>query len=410
MLTNISQIIASQLEAIEVLRSSLRWSRTLEYDQIQSVLEQVEQMRSELLLGLHSEPEPEISAKKTSAPAESERKKTLSEDFVFRGIFGENEQLFETLEVIKKSAIADIPVLIFGESGTGKELAAQMLHLNSKRRKGPFITINCGAIPEGLIESELFGHMKGAFTGAYSDRRGKFETASGGTIFLDEIGDLPLSSQVKILRVLQEREIQRLGSEFPVKVDVRVVSATHRNLREMAEQGLFREDLFYRLSVIEVETPPLRERRDEIPILIDYFVKEASEALNRDPINIDTDLIAFFLSYKFPGNIRELKNIIYRIVALAEENGSICHLPTFLKKQASPDDETKTETETKQNPLQVIKDKVTKEAERTFIIHGLTTHKGHVTKFANDAGLNRSYLQNLMKKHRIEAKRYREKK
>ncbi len=405
MSSNFAKAMAKQMESIEILRSSLRWSHTLDADEILSIREQVEEMRSDLLLGLSAESIEETPQSKEDLEEipQSERVRRIAEDFAFQGIFGENEDLLETLEIIKKVAPSNIPILIIGESGTGKELVAQTLHRNSKRSLGPFVTVNCGAIPDALIESELFGHKKGAFTGAISDRKGKFETASGGTIFLDEIGDLPLASQVKILRVLQENEVQPVGSDHIHKIDVRVVSATHRRLRYMMKEGTFREDLYYRLGVIEVEVPPLRERRDEIPFLVDYFVNEAVEAIEREPLTIDSELMGFFLSYGFPGNIRELRNLIYRVVSIAGKEGGPHHLPTNLRSNGEKEENVK---KSDLNTLQIIKEKVIQEAERAFILHGLKSHKGRITNFAKDAGLNRSYLQNLMRKHGIDAKQF----
>ncbi len=407
MTSTFSKTVAKQLESIEILRSSLRWSHSLEHEQILSIREQVDQMRSDLLLALSSDSFKEESVEegeKRKVISLSERQRRIAEEISFQGIFGDNEQLLETLEIIKKVSPSEIPILISGESGTGKELVAQTIHKNSKRSHGPFVTVNCGAIPDSLVESELFGHIKGAFTGATSDRKGKFETAGGGTIFLDEIGDLPLTSQVKILRVVQEREVQRVGSDQLHKVDVRIVSATHRKLNDMIKTGTFREDLFYRLSVVEVEMPPLRYRRDEIPFLVDYFVNEAVETIGRDHLVMDSELMGFFLSYEFPGNIRELRNIIYRIVSLADKKGGIKHLPPSLRYQGDTEQPRKDKSES--NTLQQIKESVTKEAERAFILHGLKTHNGKITNFAKDAGINRSYLQNLMKKHGIDAKSF----
>ena len=222
-------------------------------------------------------------------------------------------------------------MLIDGESGTGKELMAKVIHANGDRADRPFVSVNCGAIPENLLESELFGHRKGAFTGASGDRKGKFEAAHTGTIFLDEIGELPLSGQVKLLRVLEAHEIQRVGSDEPIAVDTRVVAATNRNLRKLCEEGRFREDLFYRLSVIHITLPPLRERKDEIPLLFEFFCDEAAEALKRRPIEMSRPLRQFLLDYAYPGNIRELRNIIYRLSCLAGRTADLEHLPADIR-------------------------------------------------------------------------------
>jgi len=192
-----------------------------------------------------------------------------------------------------------------------------VIHANGARADRTYIGVNCGAIPDNLLESELFGHKKGAFTGASNDRKGKFESAHTGTIFLDEIGELPLAGQVKLLRVLEAHEIQRVGSDEPIAVDTRIVAATNRNLRRMSEEGRFREDLFYRLSVIHLTLPPLRERRDEIALLLAYFGDEAAAALKRQPVKMTLRLREFLRTYDYPGNIRELRNLVYRIVCLA---------------------------------------------------------------------------------------------
>jgi Nif-specific regulatory protein len=207
-------------------------------------------------------------------------------------------------------------VLLRGESGTGKELVAKAVHFMSQRAKGPFIKFNCASIPEGLLESELFGHEKGAFTGAMTARKGRFELAEGGTIFLDEIGDLPLALQPKILRVLQEREFERVGGEKTVKVDVRLIAATSRNLEELVSEGKFREDIYYRLNVVPLFLPPLRERKEDIPLLVEYFMKKYNQE-NQKSVAIGPEVLDLFTKYDWPGNVRELENTIERMVVMA---------------------------------------------------------------------------------------------
>jgi transcriptional regulator with GAF, ATPase, and Fis domain len=215
-------------------------------------------------------------------------------------------------------AVTDASVLIQGESGTGKELIARAIHANSKRNKNPLIKVNCASLPSGLIESELFGHEKGAFTGAISKRIGRFELADGGTIFLDEIGEIPLDVQVKLLRVLQEREIERVGGQTPIKVDVRVIAATNRNLlTEIAEKN-FREDLYYRLNVFPLTTPPLRDRIEDIPLLVYFLIDKYAMKIGKKIIGISEDSMQRLQSYRWPGNIRELENVIERAVILAD--------------------------------------------------------------------------------------------
>jgi two-component system response regulator PilR (NtrC family) len=209
-------------------------------------------------------------------------------------------------------------VLITGESGTGKELVARAIHFNSAQKKGPFVTVNCGALPETLLESELFGSMKGAFTGAISNRQGLFEAAHGGTIFLDEISSTTPALQIKLLRVIQEREFKRVGGTADIKVDVRVLAASNRDLLAEVKKGAFREDLYYRLNVIPIHLPPLRERREDIPLLTDFFLKKF--ALNREPKTIAPDAMKVFMNYQWPGNVRELENTVERVVILATGN------------------------------------------------------------------------------------------
>jgi transcriptional regulator with GAF, ATPase, and Fis domain len=304
-------------------------------------------------------------------------------------------------------------VLIDGESGTGKELMAKVIHANGSRADRPFISVNCGAIPENLIESELFGHRKGSFTGAVNDRKGKFESAHTGTIFLDEIGELPLSGQVKLLRVLEAHEIQRVGSDEPIAVDARVVAATNRNLRQLCQEGSFREDLFYRLGVIHVTVPPLRERKDEIPLLIQFFGDEAAEALKRRPIEMTRRLRAFLLDdYPFPGNIRELRNIIYRLSCLAGPKADLEHLPGEIRP-VSPLATVREAAlgsiadSTVAAALSEAKRVASDQAERAFLERGLQEVGGAVTELAKRCDMNRSHLQTLLKKHGIRSKDFR---
>lgn len=232
-------------------------------------------------------------------------------------IVGESKPIREVFEVIEKAAPADSTVMIFGESGTGKEMIARALHANSLRADKPFVAVNCAAIPHELLESELFGYEKGAFTGAVNARIGRMELASEGTIFLDEIGDMPLTLQVKLLRVLSEREIDRIGGSKSIRINVRVVAATHRNLEQAVQNGKFREDLYYRLNIIPVFIPPLRERRSDIPLLVCYFLRKFNGARGGVEKTISKEALAILMDYEWPGNIRELANFIERMVVLS---------------------------------------------------------------------------------------------
>ncbi|MHB1605305.1 MAG: sigma-54 interaction domain-containing protein [Leptospirales bacterium] len=229
---------------------------------------------------------------------------------------GESQSVLRLLDLIGRVARTDSTLLITGESGTGKERIARMIHEKSPRVRQPFIPVNCGAIPEGLIESELFGHEKGAFTGAVSQRSGRFELAEGGTLFLDEIGELPLNLQVKLLRVLQEKVYERVGASHPRKANVRILAATHRNLERMVRESVFREDLFYRISVIPIEIPPLRERIEDIPILVRFFVDRWVEEVRGEMVRFTPEAMEALCRYSWPGNIRELENLVERFLVL----------------------------------------------------------------------------------------------
>ena len=397
------------IEKIEILRSTLRWASKLERPQIQKLLAQCNSLRDEVMKLSHKERFVKASSKTGSRRKQSaaqRRKALLERSFVFEGVFGESPKLLDSLEIAEKAAPTDLPVLIDGESGTGKELMAKVIHANGSRADKPYISINCGAIPENLLESELFGHKRGAFTGASSDRSGKFEAADNGTIFLDEIGELPLQGQVKLLRVLQSSEIQRVGSDHVIEVDARVVAATNKNLLEMCKQGTFREDLYYRLSVIDVTLPPLRERKDEIPLLIEYFSDEAAEKLNRSPVRLSRRLRTFLLGYDYPGNIRELRNTIYRLTCLAENTADYEHLPDTLRV-GLPASKGEDKTPVTEVSLSGVKTNARDGAEIQFLMRGLQHTAGKVSELARHIDMNRSHLQTLLKKHGIQSKDYR---
>ena len=246
-------------------------------------------------------------------------KRELKGKYKIENIIGQSDKMQEVFEEVHRVAPSKTTVLLRGESGTGKELIAKAIHYMSPRNKGPFIKFNCASIPEGLLESELFGHEKGAFTGAISSRKGRFELADGGTIFLDEIGDLPAALQPKILRVLQEKEFEKVGSEKTIKVAVRVIAATSRNLEKLVSQDKFREDLYYRLNVIPILLPALKERGEDIPILIEYFLKKFNKENNRAVV-LDNNALQVLLNYDWPGNVRELENTIERLVVMSRSD------------------------------------------------------------------------------------------
>ncbi len=407
-----SAAYGSMIEKIEVLRSNLRWTPGLASEDKQKLMTQLGALRSEVMLlsrheRLKGEDQPEPARQPVRKSARQRRQELIDRSFTFEGVFGESPGLLEALEIAEKAAPTDLPVLIDGESGTGKELMAKVVHTNGARAERQFISVNCGAIPENLIESELFGHKKGAFTGATGDRRGKFESADGGTIFLDEVGELPLQGQVKLLRVLQSSEIQRVGSDEIVNVDTRIVAATNRNLLKMSEEGLFREDLYYRLSVIQVTLPALRERQDEIPLLIDFFCDEAAEKLQRSPLQLSPRLRTFLQRYPFPGNIRELRNIIFRLSCLADSTADLEHLPPAVRP--SGDEARAIENSSDSGrPLSLSEHKKAAgdAAEKSYLEQGLLKKGGNVTELAQELGLNRSHLQTLLKKHGIRSKEF----
>jgi transcriptional regulator with GAF, ATPase, and Fis domain len=420
-----SMSYAGLLERLEILRSTLRWATSLDRPEIEKLLRQANSVREEVMQLSHQERFVQAAGQHFASQAapqpeqtSGERKQALlARSFVFEGTFGDNPRLLDALEIAEKAAPTDLPVLVDGESGTGKELMAKVIHANGARADKAYISVNCGAIPESLIESELFGHKRGAFTGAATDRKGKFESAHKGTIFLDEIGELPLQGQVKLLRVLQSHEIQRVGSDEVMVVDARIVAATNKNLRKLIEQGQFREDLFYRLSVIHVSLPPLRERKDEIPLLLAYYGDEAAEVLKRRPVGLSPRLRAFLLDYAYPGNIRELRNLVYRLSCLAGDVADLGHLPEDIRPaaQAPPVKEpvgalpaAAVATPAAPASLAEAKRLASDEAERACLERGLKDVGGMVAELARRWDMNRSHLQILLKKHGLHSKDFRQ--
>lgn len=262
-------------------------------------------------------------------------KNQVTKRYSFSNIIAKSDQMLEIFETIKKIGDYRTTVLLYGESGTGKELVARAIHYNSTRRNKRFVAINCGAIPENLLESELFGHRRGAFTDAVRDKKGLFEEAQGGTILLDEVGEMPLHLQVKLLRVLQENEIRPVGDDRTIPIDVRIIAATLRDLEQDVENGRFRDDLFYRLDVISMRIPPLRERKDDIPLLVNHFIKKHQEKLGLPVIGITKDAIAALVEHDWPGNIRELENCIERAMILTDEDHiNLASLPKTIRPAA----------------------------------------------------------------------------
>ncbi len=317
--------------------------------------------------------------------------KEVDKEIKIEGLVYKSFQMKEILSLVKKVAPTDVPVLIRGESGTGKELIANAIHKLSKRKNGPFVVFNAAALPETLIESELFGYEKGAFTGADKQKKGKVELANGGTLFLDEIGDIPPSLQVKLLRFLQSGEFDRLGGETTHKSDVRIISATNRNLDEMIKDGLFREDLYYRINVIEIKLPPLRQRREEIPLLLDYYLDIFSKEMDKN-IKFSKDAYKILTRYNWPGNIRELKNLVQRLI-IVDTDGIIDEddIPSDIKKGVNV-------------PYGVKVGKLNeaiKELEIKMIEDALKKANGVQTKAAELLGITERNLRYKMKKYGI---------
>jgi transcriptional regulator with GAF, ATPase, and Fis domain len=415
-LENLSSVsYGDALERLELVRNKLRWAARLERPEIDDLLQQCNELRDDIMLLSRKTRDWSIEAvpeepKTGRDPGRSRRQSLLERNFKFEGVFGDSPKLLETLEIAQKVAPTDLPVMIDGESGTGKELMAKVIHANGKRSHGPFISVNCGAIPENLLESELFGHKKGSFTGATRDRKGKFESANGGTIFLDEIGELPLIGQVKLLRVLQSQEIQRVGEDESIEIDARIVAATNRDLFQMVHDGAFREDLYYRLSIIHISLPSLRERPDEIPLLLQYYSDEAAESLGVSPLRMTPGLERLLLRYRYPGNIRELRNLVYRLSCLSDGVADVKNLPAMVRNQLGLNQEESV-LESMENcgdlSLSDLKRKASDQAEKEFLTRALRDNGGNVAELARSIDMNRSYLQTMMKKHGLSAKDFR---
>ncbi len=312
----------------------------------------------------------------------------------FDEIVGKSPNMQQMFALMQRAAESDITVLISGESGTGKELVARAIHANSPRKAGPFITVNCAAIPETLIESELFGHERGAFTGATTKRIGKFEQADGGTIFFDEIGDMQLALQAKLLRVLQERQIQRVGGTANIPIDIRVLTATNQDLEAAVEAGTFREDLFYRIEAFPIEVLPLKDRREDIPLLADHFVKKYAETMKKSVKAISADALQLLMQYDFPGNVRELENAIERTVLLeTTEQLQSSNLPPKILSTISS------------KPIFFFRDPTEiplfQEVERQTLAHALRVTDNNITKAAQALNIDRSTLYRKLKLYQL---------
>jgi len=324
-------------------------------------------------------------------------KQVVKDRYHFGNIIGQSPKMLALYDLLEKVAGTKTIILITGESGTGKELVAKAIHYNSSRKDKPFVTLNCGAIPESLIESELFGHVKGAFTDAIATKKGLFEVADEGTIFLDEISELPLLMQVKLLRVLQDREFKRVGGTEDIKVDVRIISATNKDLEEAVREKRFREDLFYRLNVIQIKLPPLRERREDIPLLSNHFLKKYSEELNKNISAISPDALRILLNYEYPGNVRELQNIVERAVALeTSQELSAENLSSYLDEQL-PSKKKYSDLEIPNEGIDL--ERMVEELERALILKALDKSKGIKKKAAELLHINFRSMRYRLEKY-----------
>jgi DNA-binding NtrC family response regulator len=311
----------------------------------------------------------------------------------FEGVVGTSKPIADVFAMVESVAPTDVTVLITGESGTGKELVARAIHTRSERSSRPFIAINCAALAESLLESELFGHVKGSFTGAVASRRGLFEEASGGTLFLDEIGELSPATQVRLLRVLQEGEIRPLGANESRKVDVRIIAATHRDLQAEVQRKTFRQDLFYRLNVVSIHLPALRERVPDLPALAHHFVKKSSARFEKSVNKIDPEALERLCAYAWPGNVRELENAMERAVVLARSDTVT---PDLLPSELRPSTEVRTRSS---NAPQLPLSDARTEFERNYITSVLTRAEGNTAEAARLAGVDRSNFRRLLKRH-----------
>ncbi len=322
----------------------------------------------------------------------------IDKKYGFKSLIGESTGLANVIDLASRAASTDAGVLITGETGTGKELLAKAIHFNSARRDHPFIIVNCGSIPRDLVESELFGHVKGAFTGAVAHKRGRAEMAHGGTLFLDEIGEMPLELQVRLLRMVQEGEVQKIGATSPIRVDVRIIAATHRNLEERIQSNHFREDLYYRLAIVPIELPPLRKRMDDIPELVQFFFKESKKKYHREDLQLPASLTGYFNLYDWPGNVRQLANCIVRLVVLAQgPDITVSDLPEFLKDLRLP-----RALPTEDHPSKMhIEDRTLDDVDRQVILEAMEKFRWNQTRAASYLGVTRKVLRGRLERYGI---------
>lgn len=327
----------------------------------------------------------------------------LKQNLQFGELIGNSAEMQEVFSLIRKISKSDVTVLIYGESGTGKELVARAIHKESLRADKPFIKVNCAAIPETLLESELFGYVRGAFTGAYSKKAGKFEAAHTGTIFLDEIGDMPLSIQAKVLRILEQREFEPLGSTETTKVDVRIIAATNKDLAAAVKEGKFREDLYFRINVVPVFLPPLRQRKSDIPLLVDYFINMHKKTLDKNVKGVTPEVMELFMQYHWPGNVRELENVIQRAIIMSTSDYITADcLPAEYKAPSAFSGFVSTEIfDDFSRPLADKIQTVSEQLEKEIIKRALEKSNYKRQKAAELLGISRKSLHNKMVKYKL---------
>jgi DNA-binding NtrC family response regulator len=330
----------------------------------------------------------------------------LQEKYGFHNIVGKSKKMQEIYRVIAKVAMTDSTVLIYGQSGTGKELIARAIHFNSPRREKQFVPVDCAVLSENLLESELFGHVRGSFTGAVTTKPGLFEVADGGTVFLDEVGNISLSIQAKLLRVLQEREFTPVGGTKAKKVDIRLIAATNKDLEKMIKEETFREDLYYRLNIVPIYLPGLRERPEDIPLLAVHFLKKYAEEMGKAIKGFTPEAMEKLMRYPWPGNVRELENVIERtVVMIDDEMVRVEHLilPGQQEKEILENQIPMTSEELKEVKKQV-REKAVEEIERAFVLNALERHQWNVTRAAEEVGMLRPNFQALMRKYNLRAR------
>lgn len=346
--------------------------------------------RQEILLTV------EKALKYGTALAENRRlRRQIHEEFRIENVVGTSEKMLQVFDLVERVSKTNVTVLIEGETGTGKELIAKGIHFSGTRNNYPFVAINCAALPETLIEAELFGYKKGAFTGAVGESRGKFEEANGGTLFLDEISTMPLQSQTRLLRVLQEQEVTRLGENNPRKIDVRIIAATNENLPELIKENAFREDLYYRLAVVPITIPPLRERREDLPVLTEHFVTRSASKHGMRPPKIERDVFKVFFDYPWMGNVRELENLVERMVVLSDgDTLTLIDVPETVKYPSSTKSELWFDLPFEPISLEAL--------EREIIRTSLLRHDGNQSQTSKYLGITRSALIYRIQKYGLE--------